>query len=197
MSIYSSASDQDSIYSSPGPQNYQVVTASMMSNAQNLNVADKSLLLSSLRAHSINTLPELRRIERIFAALNSPDTTQPMKDAWIYYVNSHNLLNELRGLTRSYPFSSECLDDAKARATAGNGQQGGINFCWAVLDRVRSLNLIPHHARLLASKPAMWGNRPPSATEIDKLATACANEWSRALATLLRHWDGNGGSSAS
>ncbi|KAL8745318.1 MAG: hypothetical protein Q9184_007890, partial [Pyrenodesmia sp. 2 TL-2023] len=109
----------------------------MTSNPQNLSKADKDRLLHALRSHLINTLPELRRIERIFAALpsNAPDTTaQPMQNAWLYYVDSHSLLNELRGLTRHYPFSSECLDEAKAsvpRAT-GNG-----NFCWRVLKWVR------------------------------------------------------------
>jgi hypothetical protein len=40
--------------------------------------------------------------------------TQPMTAAWAHYVNSNNLLNELRGLTRNYPFSSDLLDEAKA-----------------------------------------------------------------------------------
>ncbi|KAL8826607.1 MAG: hypothetical protein Q9170_007335, partial [Blastenia crenularia] len=131
MSAYSSASDQDSIYSSPGPQDYQVVTASMTSNPRSLSKADKDRLLRSLRSHSINTLPELRRIERIFAVLNAPDTVEPMQTAWIYYVNSNNLLNELRGLTKTYPFSSECLDEAKARVSGSLGGSG--NFCWKVL----------------------------------------------------------------
>lgn len=37
MSAYSSASDQESVYSSPGPQDYQVVTASMTANPRNLS----------------------------------------------------------------------------------------------------------------------------------------------------------------
>lgn len=37
MSAYSSSSDQGSVYSSPGPQDYQVVTASMTSNPRNLS----------------------------------------------------------------------------------------------------------------------------------------------------------------
>ncbi|KAL8663008.1 MAG: hypothetical protein Q9202_004238 [Teloschistes flavicans] len=108
----------------------------MMSDPRNLSATNKALLLRSLNAHSINTLPELRRIERIFAALNAPDTTQPMKAAWVYYVNYHNLLNELRGMTRQYPFSSECLDDAKRRITSGGGTGQG-NLCWQVLKKVK------------------------------------------------------------
>ncbi|KAL8639959.1 MAG: hypothetical protein Q9228_003073 [Teloschistes exilis] len=163
----------------------------MMSDPRNLSATNKALLLRSLNAHSINTLPELRRIERIFAALNAPDTKQPMKAAWVYYVNYHNLLNELRGMTRQYPFSSECLDDAKRRVAQGGGTSQG-NLCWQVLMKVKEANLIPHYARLLAAKPAMWGGRAPSSTEIERLATACTTEWTRALGTLLRHWDANG-----
>jgi hypothetical protein len=36
-----------------------------------------------------------------------------MTAAWAHYVNSNNLLNELRGLTKNYPFSSDLLDEAK------------------------------------------------------------------------------------
>ncbi|KAL8935991.1 MAG: hypothetical protein Q9211_004411, partial [Gyalolechia sp. 1 TL-2023] len=137
MSAYSSASDQDSIYSSPGPQDYQVVTSSMTANPRNLSKADKDRLIRSLRSHNINTLPELRRIERIFAVLNAPDTLEPMRNAWIYYVNSNSLLNELRGLTKNYPFSSECLDEAKARVSGGSVGGNG-NYCWKVLKFVQS-----------------------------------------------------------
>lgn len=37
MSVFSSSSDHGSSYSSPGPQDYQVVTASMMSDPRNLS----------------------------------------------------------------------------------------------------------------------------------------------------------------
>jgi hypothetical protein len=40
-----------------------------------------------------------------------------MTAAWAHYVNSNNLLNELRGLTKNYPFSSDLLDEAKVRAS--------------------------------------------------------------------------------
>lgn len=60
-----------------------------------------------------------------------------MNNAWIYYVNSNNLLNELRGLTRNYPFSSECLDEAKARVSGSPGRGSG-NHCWKVLKYIQS-----------------------------------------------------------
>lgn len=91
---------------------------------------DKDQLIHSLRTHRVNTITELRRIEKIFAYLDSAEgefapmnlienlshtlpVTQPMTAAWAHYVNSNNLLNELRGLTKNYPFSSELLDEAK------------------------------------------------------------------------------------
>ncbi|KAL8993590.1 MAG: hypothetical protein Q9188_007290, partial [Gyalolechia gomerana] len=109
----------------------------MTADPRNLSKADKDRLIHSLRSHSINTLPELRRIERIFAVLNAPDTLEPMKNAWTYYVNSNSLLNELRGLTKNYPFSSECLDEAKARVSGSPGVGAG-NHCWKVLKFVQS-----------------------------------------------------------
>lgn len=50
-------------------------------------------------------------------------------------------------------------------------------------------NLIQKHARLQAVKPAMWGGRTPTAAGIEKLATACVGEWTRALTQMLRHWE--------
>lgn len=48
--------------------------------------------------------------------------------------------------------------------------------------------LIAKHARLLAVKPTMWGGRTPTAAGVEKLATACINEWTRALDQMLRNW---------
>jgi hypothetical protein len=61
-------------------------------------------MIQALRLHQINTLTELRRIERAFAVLGTSDVSEPMTKAWSYYVDSHGLLTELRGLTKNYPF---------------------------------------------------------------------------------------------
>jgi hypothetical protein len=61
-------------------------------------------MVDALRTHRVNTLAELRRIERVLAAIGTDDVTEPMTTAWSYYVNSHGLLTELRSLTRNYPF---------------------------------------------------------------------------------------------
>ncbi|KAL8906274.1 MAG: hypothetical protein Q9171_006334 [Xanthocarpia ochracea] len=189
MSTYSSASDQNSIYSSPGPQDYKVGASSTMSNANNSNTTSLPALLQSLRSHTINTLPALRRTERLIASLppstpNKSEITKALNEAWIYYVDYHSLLNELRGLTKNYPFSESCLEEAKNGVSKGQG-----NYCYGVLKRIKDRGLIPPHARALAARPAMWGGRKPSATEMHKLATACESEWTRVLAILLRYWD--------
>ena len=49
-------------------------------------------------------------------------------------------------------------------------------------------NLVPRHARLLATKPAMWGGRTPTAAGVDKLAAACHAEWTKAVDQMLRNW---------
>jgi len=49
-------------------------------------------------------------------------------------------------------------------------------------------SLIRKHARTMAAKPAMWGGRNPTAANVEKLATACQTEWTRALEQMLRQW---------
>jgi len=100
--------------------------------------SEKATLIQSLRTHRVNTLIELRRIEKIFASLKSADVTEPMTSAWAYYVNSNNLLSELRGLTKSYPFSSECLDEAKWMVIADPQSVRSWNYCWLVLQKIKN-----------------------------------------------------------
>lgn len=90
-------------------------------------------MINSLRTHKVNTITELRRIEKIFAYLDSEEVTEPMTAAWAHYVNSNNLLNELRGLTKKIPFSSECLDEAKALVVNDPASVRSWNYCWLVL----------------------------------------------------------------
>ena len=61
-----------------------------------------------------------------------------MTSAWAYYVNSNNLLNELRGLTRNYPFSSELLDEAKWQVIGDPESARSWNYCWLVLSKIQS-----------------------------------------------------------
>ncbi|EXJ79623.1 hypothetical protein A1O3_07902 [Capronia epimyces CBS 606.96] len=150
---------------------------------------NKDQLIHSLRTHKVNTITELRRIEKIFAYLDSAEVTEPMTTAWAHYVNSNNLLNELRGLTRDYPFSSECLDEAKALVVRDPSSVRSWNYCWLVLVKIEKENLLTKYARALASKASTWGGRQPTHAEFDRLVSACVVEWTRALRQMLRHWD--------
>lgn len=97
-------------------------------------------LIESLNTHRINTLTELCRIERVAANASDEDALAfqaPMTSAWTYYVISNNLLNELRGLTRNYPFSSEALDDAKWQVSSDPESNRSWNYAWLVLVKMR------------------------------------------------------------
>ncbi|PGH12770.1 hypothetical protein AJ80_06594 [Polytolypa hystricis UAMH7299] len=150
---------------------------------------NREQLIHSLRTHRINTITELRRVEKLFAHFDSPEVTEPMTSAWLHYVNSNNLLSELRTLTKDYPFSSECLDEAKWFVVGDPQSSRSWNYCWLVLTKIQERQLIPKHARELAAKPAMWGGKTPSVTNIEQLANACTAEWNRALSLMLRHWE--------
>ncbi len=99
---------------------------------------DKEQLIRSLRTHRINTLTELRRIEKLFASNNASDVTEAMTSAWAHYVNSNNLLSELRGMTKNYPFSSECLDEAKWQVIGDPASVRSWNYCWLILTKIKS-----------------------------------------------------------
>ena len=43
--------------------------------------AQKQAMIKALNEHRINTIVELRRVERVFANLGSSDVTQPMTAA--------------------------------------------------------------------------------------------------------------------
>jgi hypothetical protein len=88
----------------------------------------------------VNTLTELCRIERVAATASEEDALafqEPMTMAWTYYVTSNNLLSELRGLTRNYPFSSDALDDAKYRVSTDPESNRSWNYAWLVLVKMR------------------------------------------------------------
>ncbi|KIV91076.1 hypothetical protein PV10_05659 [Exophiala mesophila] len=170
-------------------QPYQLVSPGTPADPRAMSQNNKDQLIQSLRTHRVNTITELRRIEKILAYLDSAEVTEPMTTAWAHYVNSNNLLNELRGLTKTYPFSSECLDEAKSLVVRDPSSTRSWNYCWLVLVKMEKENLIKKHARALASKASTWGGRRPTAAEFEKLVNACVVEWSRALRQMLRHWE--------
>jgi hypothetical protein len=54
--------------------------------------AQKQAMIRALNEHRINTIGELRRVERIFATLGSSDVTQPMTAAC---MNIHDLAENI------------------------------------------------------------------------------------------------------
>ena len=125
----------------------------------------------------------------------------------MHYVNSNSLLSELRGITRNYPFrykvpnthhssyltkypsSSECLEEARRRVHQDPDSNRSWNYCWLVLAKVQNDKLIATFARVQASRSEMWGGKTPPAESINKLTEAFINEWTAALAQLLRYWE--------
>ncbi|CZR51700.1 uncharacterized protein PAC_01577 [Phialocephala subalpina] len=149
-------------------------------------------LIESLNTHRVNTMTELCRIERVAATASEEDQLAfqgPMTTAWTYYVTSNQLLNELRGLTRDYPFCSDMLDDAKWRVSNDPESNRSWNYAWLVLVKMRDDQMIETYAASEAAKPDMWGGRIPEAEEAEQLAACFAYEWNRALEQMLRHWD--------
>jgi hypothetical protein len=71
--------------------------------------------------------------------MNSPEVTELMTSAWLHYVNSNNLLSELRGLTRNYHFSSECLDEAKQLVISDPESLRTWNYCWLILTKIENM----------------------------------------------------------
>ena len=100
--------------------------------------------MHTLRSRQIKTLTELRRIEKLFAHFGEPQFCEPMTTAWVQYVDSHNLLSELRGLTHNYPFSSELLDEAKTMVIKDPASQRSWNYCWLVLSKIQAECAFPY-----------------------------------------------------
>lgn len=98
---------------------------------------EKANLISSLTSHCISTLADLRRVEKSLTIYDQAELYGAMTAAWAHYVNSNNLLSDLRGLTKSYPFSSELLDEAKWMVIEDPASQNSWNYCWLVLAKIQ------------------------------------------------------------
>lgn len=98
-------------------------------------------MIESLETHRVNTLTELCRIERVAASCDNEEDARafqgPMTAAWEYYVNSNQFLTELRGLTRSYPFSGDILYDAHSRVLNDPDSNRSWNLAWLCLRKIR------------------------------------------------------------
>ena len=97
-------------------------------------------MIESLQTHRVNTLTELCRIERVAAACESEEDTRafqgPMTAAWDYYVSSNQMLSELRGRTRNYPFCGDILVDAQMRVRSDPESNRSWNLAWLCLVKI-------------------------------------------------------------
>ncbi|ETS84394.1 hypothetical protein PFICI_02419 [Pestalotiopsis fici W106-1] len=170
-------------------------------------------LIESLRTHRVNTLTELRRIERVAASCESEEEAlafqAPMTSAWSYYVGNQFLV-ELRGLTPNYPMSADVVAEAVRRVRSDPGSNRSWNMAWLCLIKIRDdcsdvssqrvleynlltpssihSGLIPHYSNNEAWKREMWGGRDPSQEEADQLGACFEWEWMQAIENMLRHW---------
>lgn len=149
-------------------------------------------MIESLRNHTVNTLTELCRIERAAVACESEEEMQafqePLAAAWDYYVSSHQLLLELRGLTRNYPVSSSLVEEARLLVGEDPNSARSWNMAWLCLVKIRDAGLILTCAQSESQKPEMWGGRHPSPEEAEQLTRCFVYEWSQAVDKMLRHW---------
>ncbi|PNY23755.1 Uncharacterized protein TCAP_06296 [Tolypocladium capitatum] len=149
-------------------------------------------LVECLTTHRVNTLTELCRIERVAASCEDEADArafqEPMTAAWVHYVTSHQLLTELRGLTRSYPFSGDVVREAYLRVRGDPNSNRSWNLAWLCLKTMRDDGLVAAYAAAEATRPEMWAPMQPSGEDVAKLAACFEHEWNAAVDTMLRHW---------
>ena len=89
----------------------------------------------------MNTLTELRRIERVAASCENEEDArafqEPMTAAWNYYVTSNQFYTELSGLTRNYPISGELVNDALIRVQNDPNSNRSWNLAWLCLSAMK------------------------------------------------------------
>ncbi|RDA93301.1 hypothetical protein CP533_2022 [Ophiocordyceps camponoti-saundersi (nom. inval.)] len=162
------------------------------SNKSNRPRSSVMQLIDCLTTHRVNTLTELCRIERIAASCeDEADATafqKPMTAAWVHYVTSHQLLTELRGLTKNYPFSGDVVREAHRRVRADPNSNRSWNLAWLCLRKIKDDGLVAAFAAVEAGKPEMWASTRPSAEDVARLVACFEHEWDSAVNTLLRHW---------
>lgn len=57
--------------------------------------------------------------------------------AWNYYVTSNQLLTELHGLTRAYPFNGDIVHDAHVQVRHDPASNRSWNLAWLVLTKIK------------------------------------------------------------
>ena len=59
-----------------------------------------------------------------------------MTAAWAYYVSSNQMLSELRGLTTSYPFCGDILQNAQVLVRNDPESNRSWNLAWLCLAKI-------------------------------------------------------------
>ncbi|RPB16520.1 hypothetical protein P167DRAFT_480794 [Morchella conica CCBAS932] len=167
---------------------YPASTSGAPYSSSQISQTEINQMLHTLRSHRVNTLTELRRIEKVLASVNPLAYYAPMTEAWNHYVSSNNFLSELRGLTRQYPFSTELLESAKWSVYNDPDSSKSWNFAWLILTKLRNEQMVAEFATKTAYEPAMWGNATPDPASATQLASVLTQEWSKAVDQMLRHW---------
>lgn len=190
-SHHSPASDKSSMPPPPPPPS-RLDVPSQSSPSRSPSPSTIKQLIETLTHHRVNTVTELCRIERTAASCTSADDARafqgPMTRAWVHYVTSNQLLGELRGLTRGYPFSAELVAEAHRRVRADPRSNRSWNLAWLCLVRIRDDGLIATYSVMEASKPSMWGGLVPNEADVFKLSSCFAQEWTLAVSIMLKHW---------
>ncbi|KAK0726185.1 hypothetical protein B0T21DRAFT_336376 [Apiosordaria backusii] len=149
-------------------------------------------IIESLQTHRINTLTELCRVERLVVGAETEEDQrafqEPMTSAWLYYVESNQMLTELRGLISDFPFSGEMLTYAQSLVRSDPQANRSWNFAWMVLEKIRDENLIATYAEIEAARPEMWGDTVPDDQQVQELAAYFSQAWSGAITWMLQHW---------
>ncbi|KAA8911689.1 hypothetical protein FN846DRAFT_935276 [Sphaerosporella brunnea] len=173
-----------SVFSSPSEYGYTHTPR------QTPSITEVNQMKQTLRSRRVNTLTELRRIERILASLPNfaSEHIHDLTESFGFYVSSNNLLQELRGISRQYPFSTELLEDAKARVYHDPNSIRSWNLAWLLLVKIKADQMIPDYAHRTSRQPAMWGGVVPDPRHAAELASVLIQEWTRAVDQLLRHW---------
>jgi hypothetical protein len=129
-----SSSDTMAMYSIPSEYAYGSAPR------QTVSITEVNQMKQTLRDRRVNTLTELRRIERVLVSLPTfmSEHLRDLEDSFGFYVSSNNFLQELRGISRQYPFSTELLEDAKSRVYHDPTSTRSWNLAWLLLVKIKA-----------------------------------------------------------
>ena len=81
------------------------------------------------------------------------------------------------------------LDDAKLRVLSDPLSARSWNYCWLVLTKMLTDEMILPFAQAQAVQPEMWADHEPTMEEMIRLTQVFVEEWTTAIGLMLRYWD--------